>query len=164
MTESKKKIHPPPMLSFQVSDKSLIHHEGSFLSDRCSAGKDSGVEAAKKKSNVHFPVLRNSMLPELRGRDGTSTKTHIHTNWRNKSAESMFHSFQNRFLWLFLRQTQQRRRYRSGERQKSSVHLSSRTTTAWIQQHYRTAHAHKAHILTHPCSSLQTEMTHFDFA
>ncbi|KAF0028962.1 hypothetical protein F2P81_018067 [Scophthalmus maximus] len=47
----------------KVSDKSLSN-QGSFLSDR------GGVAMARKKSDVRFPDLSSSALPELRRRDG----------------------------------------------------------------------------------------------
>ncbi|XP_036969197.1 cyclin-dependent kinase-like 2 isoform X2 [Acanthopagrus latus] len=52
----------------QVSQKSLIP-ERSFLSDRCNQGNSDGMTVAKRKSDVHFPDLRSSVLPELRGRE-----------------------------------------------------------------------------------------------
>ncbi|XP_039996622.1 serine/threonine-protein kinase ppk16-like [Xiphias gladius] len=57
----------------QVSDKSLIC-ERSFLSDRRNCGNSGGVAVAKKKSDIHFPDLRGSVLAELRGRDGKHSK------------------------------------------------------------------------------------------
>ncbi|XP_037615000.1 cyclin-dependent kinase-like 5 [Sebastes umbrosus] len=57
----------------QVSEKNLIC-ERPFLSDRCNLGNSGGVIATKKKSDIHFPDLRSSALPELRGREGKHNK------------------------------------------------------------------------------------------
>ncbi|XP_073331662.1 uncharacterized protein [Pagrus major] len=57
----------------QVSEKSLIR-ERSFLSDRCNHGNSDGMTVTKRKSDVHFPDLRSSVLPELRGREGKHNK------------------------------------------------------------------------------------------
>ncbi|KAJ4918331.1 hypothetical protein JOQ06_006532 [Pogonophryne albipinna] len=54
--------HMSGSLTAQVSDKSQTC-ERSFVSDR-------GITATKKKSDVHFPGLRSSGLPEIRGREG----------------------------------------------------------------------------------------------
>ncbi|KAE8279447.1 Cyclin-dependent kinase-like 2 [Larimichthys crocea] len=59
-------------LAAQVSDKSLIC-ERSFLSDRYNHGNSGGV-TVKKKSDIHFPDLRSSVLPELRGRESKHNK------------------------------------------------------------------------------------------
>ncbi|XP_071315610.1 uncharacterized protein [Trachinotus anak] len=63
--------HITASITAQVSDKSLIS-ERSFLSDRCNFGNSAAV--AKKKSDIYFPDLRSSVLPELRGRDGKHNK------------------------------------------------------------------------------------------
>ncbi|XP_044039760.1 putative serine/threonine-protein kinase YPL150W [Siniperca chuatsi] len=63
--------HITRSLTAQASEKSLIC-EHSFLSDRCNLGKN--ITAAKKKSDIHFPDLRSSVLPELRGRAGKHNK------------------------------------------------------------------------------------------
>ncbi|KAI4793003.1 hypothetical protein KUCAC02_032994 [Chaenocephalus aceratus] len=54
--------HMSGSLTAQVSDKSQTC-ERSSVSDR-------GITATKKKSDVHFPGLRSSGLPEIRGREG----------------------------------------------------------------------------------------------
>ncbi|XP_033933346.2 micronuclear linker histone polyprotein-like [Pseudochaenichthys georgianus] len=54
--------HMSGSLTAQVSDKSQTG-ERSLVSDR-------GITATKKKSDVHFPGLRSSGLPEIRGREG----------------------------------------------------------------------------------------------
>ncbi|KAK5893144.1 hypothetical protein CgunFtcFv8_006043 [Champsocephalus gunnari] len=54
--------HMSGSLTAQVSDKSQTC-ERSLVSDR-------GITATKKKSDVHFPGLRSSGLPEIRGREG----------------------------------------------------------------------------------------------
>ncbi|XP_071402161.1 cyclin-dependent kinase-like 2 [Centroberyx affinis] len=61
-------------LSSQVSSEKSVIHERSFLSDRGNLGNCGGVAVAKRKSDVRFPDLRSSMLPELRGRDGKHTR------------------------------------------------------------------------------------------
>ncbi|XP_050923097.1 cyclin-dependent kinase-like 1 [Lates calcarifer] len=66
--------HITASIPAQVSDKSL-NCERSFLSDRCNFGNSGGVSVAKKKSDIHFPDLRGSVLPELRGRDGKHNKS-----------------------------------------------------------------------------------------
>ncbi|GLD68097.1 cyclin-dependent kinase-like 3 [Lates japonicus] len=66
--------HITASIPAQVSDKSLIC-ERSFLSDRGNFGNSGGVSVAKKKSDIHFPDLRGSALPELRGRDGKHNKS-----------------------------------------------------------------------------------------
>ncbi|XP_029310433.1 cyclin-dependent kinase-like 5 [Cottoperca gobio] len=58
--------HMTGSLAAQVSEKNLTY-ERSLLSDR-------GVTATKKKSDIHFPDLRSSVLPELRGREGKHNK------------------------------------------------------------------------------------------
>ncbi|XP_070711270.1 cyclin-dependent kinase-like 4 [Pempheris klunzingeri] len=57
----------------QLSEKSLIR-ERSFLSDRCNLGNSGSITVTRKKSDIHFPDLRSSALPELRGRDGKHNK------------------------------------------------------------------------------------------
>ncbi|XP_070786256.1 cyclin-dependent kinase-like 5 [Enoplosus armatus] len=64
-------ITGPP--TAQASEKSLIC-ERPFLSDRCNHGNSGVIAVAKKKSDVHFPDLRGSVLPELRGREGKHNK------------------------------------------------------------------------------------------
>ncbi|KAF3837528.1 hypothetical protein F7725_004992 [Dissostichus mawsoni] len=58
--------HMSGSLAAQVSDKSQTC-ERSLVSDR-------GITATKKKSDVHFPDLRSSGLPEIRGREGKLNK------------------------------------------------------------------------------------------
>ncbi|XP_033970146.1 serine/threonine-protein kinase dst1-like [Trematomus bernacchii] len=58
--------HMSGSLTAQVSDKSQTC-ERSLVSDR-------GITATKKKSDVHFPDLRSSGLPEIRGREGKLNK------------------------------------------------------------------------------------------
>ncbi|XP_049424482.1 probable serine/threonine-protein kinase nek3 isoform X2 [Epinephelus fuscoguttatus] len=58
--------HITGSLAAQVSEKSL--------SDRCNLGNSGGITATKKKSDIHFPDLRSSVLPELRGREGKHNK------------------------------------------------------------------------------------------
>ncbi|XP_051249560.1 uncharacterized protein LOC127359633 [Dicentrarchus labrax] len=64
--------HITGSLTAQVSEKSLMC-ERSFLSDRCN--HSGGITVTKKKSDIHFPDLRTSVLPELRGREGKHTKS-----------------------------------------------------------------------------------------
>ncbi|KAM6894689.1 cyclin-dependent kinase-like 2 [Lycodopsis pacificus] len=65
--------HVTGSLSAQVSEKNLTS-ERSFLSDRCNLGNGGGISATKKKSDIHFPDLRSSVLPEVRGREGKHNK------------------------------------------------------------------------------------------
>ncbi|XP_042368204.1 cyclin-dependent kinase-like 3 [Plectropomus leopardus] len=69
---SRLSSHITGPLSAQVSEKSLIC-ERSLLSDRCNLG-NSGGTATKKKPDIHFPDLRGSVLPELKGREGKHNK------------------------------------------------------------------------------------------
>ncbi|XP_035531361.1 serine/threonine-protein kinase BUR1-like [Morone saxatilis] len=64
--------HITGSLTAQVSEKSLMC-ERSFLSDRCN--HSGGITVSKKKSDIHFPDLRTSVLPGLRGREGKHTKS-----------------------------------------------------------------------------------------
>nr|XP_020442341.1 cyclin-dependent kinase-like 2 isoform X2 [Monopterus albus] len=61
--------HITASVTAQVSDKNLTG-ECALLPDRCTCGNSGGVTVAKKRSDIHFPDLRSSVLPELRGRDG----------------------------------------------------------------------------------------------
>ncbi|XP_022616833.1 cyclin-dependent kinase-like 3 [Seriola dumerili] len=72
--------HITASITAQVSDKSLISKR-SFLSDRCNLGNSGGVAVAKRKSDIHFPDLRSSVLPELRGRDGMHKNTNTHLSF-----------------------------------------------------------------------------------
>ncbi|XP_068444558.1 cyclin-dependent kinase-like 5 isoform X2 [Clinocottus analis] len=65
--------HAAGSLTAQASEKNLTC-ERSFLSDRCNLGSSGGISATKKRSDVHFPDLRSSVLPELRGREGKHNK------------------------------------------------------------------------------------------
>ncbi|XP_068569933.1 cyclin-dependent kinase-like 3 [Cebidichthys violaceus] len=65
--------HITGSLSAQVSEKNLTS-ERPFLSDRCNLGNSGGISATKKKSDIHFPDLRSSVLPEVRGREGKHNK------------------------------------------------------------------------------------------
>nr|XP_046236015.1 cyclin-dependent kinase-like 5 isoform X2 [Scatophagus argus] len=65
--------HITGSLAAQLSEKSLTR-ECSFLSDCCNHGNSDGVTAAKKKPEIHLPVLRGPVLLELRGREGKQTK------------------------------------------------------------------------------------------
>ncbi|XP_034412659.1 probable serine/threonine-protein kinase MARK-A isoform X2 [Cyclopterus lumpus] len=65
--------HATGALTAQVSEKNPTC-ERPFLSDRCNLGNSGGVAATKKKSDVHFPDLRSSVLPEVRGREGKHNK------------------------------------------------------------------------------------------
>ncbi|XP_031706891.1 serine/threonine-protein kinase BUR1-like isoform X1 [Anarrhichthys ocellatus] len=65
--------HVTGSLSAQVSEKNLTS-ERSFLSDRCNLGNSGGISATKKKSGIHFPDLRSSVLPEVKGREGKHNK------------------------------------------------------------------------------------------
>ncbi|XP_047192184.1 cyclin-dependent kinase-like 5 isoform X3 [Scophthalmus maximus] len=64
-TEAQQKMYSYKVVTLpsQVSDKSLSNQR-SFLLDR------GGVAMARKKSDVRFPDLSSSALPELRRRDG----------------------------------------------------------------------------------------------
>ncbi|KAM4536999.1 uncharacterized protein PAE49_021404 [Odontesthes bonariensis] len=59
--------------SFTFQSENNLVCERSFLSDHCDLGNNSSA-AAKNKSHVHFPDLRSSLLPELRGREGKHNK------------------------------------------------------------------------------------------
>uniref|UniRef100_UPI0037E9325D cyclin-dependent kinase-like 5 n=1 Tax=Semicossyphus pulcher TaxID=241346 RepID=UPI0037E9325D len=61
--------HISGTLTSQVSEKSQIC-EHSFLSERFNVGNSSGVTVTKKRSDIHFPDLRSSVLPERKGREG----------------------------------------------------------------------------------------------
>ncbi|TDG99429.1 hypothetical protein EPR50_G00194180 [Perca flavescens] len=65
--------HITGSLTAQVSEKNLIR-ERTFPCDRCNLGTSGGITATKKKSDIHFPDLRSSVLPELRGREGKHNK------------------------------------------------------------------------------------------
>ncbi|XP_031170392.1 cyclin-dependent kinase-like 5 [Sander lucioperca] len=65
--------HITGSLTAQVSEKNLIC-ERSFPCDHCNLGTSGGITATKKKSDIHFPDLRSSVLPELRGREGKHNK------------------------------------------------------------------------------------------
>ncbi|KAF7657181.1 hypothetical protein LDENG_00030630 [Lucifuga dentata] len=56
----------------QVSSEKNTIGERSFLSDHSNLGNSDGV--AKWKCSIHFPDLRSTTLPELRGRDGKNSK------------------------------------------------------------------------------------------
>uniref|UniRef100_UPI003AAE9088 cyclin-dependent kinase-like 2 n=1 Tax=Centroberyx gerrardi TaxID=166262 RepID=UPI003AAE9088 len=71
--KDKKQPEEMEKTSKVLSEKSVIH-EHSFLSDRGNLGNCGGVCVAKRKSDVRFPDLRSSMLPELRGRDGKHSR------------------------------------------------------------------------------------------
>ncbi|XP_072232868.1 uncharacterized protein [Leuresthes tenuis] len=59
--------------SFTFQSENSLVCENSFLSDHCDLGNNSSA-VAKNKSHVHFPDLRSSLLPELRGREGKHNK------------------------------------------------------------------------------------------
>ncbi|XP_056299314.1 cyclin-dependent kinase-like 2 isoform X1 [Pseudoliparis swirei] len=56
-------------LATQASEKNPTG-ERPFPSDRCNLGNGGGGTATKKRSDIHFPDLRNSVMPEVRGREG----------------------------------------------------------------------------------------------
>ncbi|XP_054457383.1 uncharacterized protein LOC129093395 [Anoplopoma fimbria] len=70
---SRLSSHISGSLTAQGSEKNLIS-ERPFLSDRCNLGNSGGITATKKKSDIHFPDLRGSVLPEVRGREGKHNK------------------------------------------------------------------------------------------
>ncbi|XP_040887562.1 cyclin-dependent kinase-like 3 [Toxotes jaculatrix] len=78
------RVAQPALTTAQVSDKSLIG-ERSFLSDR------GGVAVAKKKSDIHLPDLRSSVLPELRGRDGKHNRGVTKDQRKDKQPEAQQH-------------------------------------------------------------------------
>ncbi|KAK2863293.1 hypothetical protein Q5P01_002826 [Channa striata] len=61
--------HITPSVTPQVSGKSLLS-EHSFLSDHSNDANSGGAAMTKKISDIHFPGLRGSVLPELRRRHG----------------------------------------------------------------------------------------------
>ncbi|XP_038588216.1 cyclin-dependent kinase-like 3 isoform X2 [Micropterus salmoides] len=69
MTQKSLSSHITGSLTAQVPEKSLIC-ERSFLSDRFG----NNITATRKKSDIHFPDLRSSTLPELRGRESKHNK------------------------------------------------------------------------------------------
>ncbi|CAG5929445.1 unnamed protein product [Menidia menidia] len=60
--------------SFTIQAESNLVCERSFMSDQCDLGPSSGI-VSKNKSHVHFPDLRSSLLPELRGSEGKHCKS-----------------------------------------------------------------------------------------
>ncbi|KAK5848124.1 hypothetical protein PBY51_005768 [Eleginops maclovinus] len=72
--------HMSGSLAAQVSDKKQTC-ERSLVSDR-------GITATKKKSDVHFPDLRSSGLPEIRGREG---KLHKGTPKDQRKSDAQLH-------------------------------------------------------------------------
>ncbi|XP_076581065.1 uncharacterized protein LOC143317034 [Chaetodon auriga] len=73
LAQQARSNHNPGSLTAQVSEKSLSC-ERSFLSDRCNHSNSDAITVTRKKSDIHFPDLRSSVLPELRGREGKHNK------------------------------------------------------------------------------------------
>ncbi|XP_034713208.1 uncharacterized protein LOC117935179 [Etheostoma cragini] len=70
---SRPSNHITGSLPAQVTQCNLVC-ERSFLCDRCNHGNSGGTPETRKKSDPHFPDLRSSVLPELRGREGKHNK------------------------------------------------------------------------------------------
>ncbi|KAM3590663.1 uncharacterized protein V6R79_014055 [Siganus canaliculatus] len=72
-------VHQPPSshstgsFTAQGSERGLFL-ENSLLFDRCNHSNNDSTAATKKKSGIHFPELRSSVPPELRGREGKQSK------------------------------------------------------------------------------------------
>ncbi|XP_034532002.1 LOW QUALITY PROTEIN: serine/threonine-protein kinase MAK-like [Notolabrus celidotus] len=73
LTQQPLSGHITGSLRNQVPEKSQIC-ERSFQSDRCNFASTSSVTATKKKSDIHFPDLKSSVLPELKGKEGMHSK------------------------------------------------------------------------------------------
>ncbi|XP_041634882.1 serine/threonine-protein kinase MAK-like [Cheilinus undulatus] len=69
LTQQSLPSHLTGPLTYQMPERSQIC-EHSFLSDRCNVSNSGGNLVAKRKSDIHFPNVRSSVLPELRGREG----------------------------------------------------------------------------------------------
>ncbi|XP_044197876.1 probable serine/threonine-protein kinase MARK-A isoform X1 [Thunnus albacares] len=70
LTQQSQSNHVTGSLTAQASSERSVTSERSFLSDRCNLGNSGSVAAPKRKSDIHFPDLRSSVLPDLRGREG----------------------------------------------------------------------------------------------
>ncbi|XP_061108156.1 cyclin-dependent kinase-like 2 [Conger conger] len=65
-------IHYNGNLSGKVTSEKSVIHERSFLSDRTgNGGKKKGENL---RADIHFPELKSSLLPELRGAEGKQSK------------------------------------------------------------------------------------------
>ncbi|XP_037335743.2 cyclin-dependent kinase-like 2 [Pungitius pungitius] len=60
-------------LSAQAPENSATY-ERPFRPDSCNRGNSRGNSGSKKKLDIHFPDVRSSVLPEVRGREGKHSR------------------------------------------------------------------------------------------
>ncbi|KAM7366591.1 hypothetical protein PAMP_016022 [Pampus punctatissimus] len=70
LTQQSLSNHVTGSLTAQVLSERGVTAERSFLSDSCNLDNSSSAAVRKGKLDVHFPDLRSSVLPQLKGREG----------------------------------------------------------------------------------------------
>ncbi|KAM7376940.1 hypothetical protein PAMA_013629 [Pampus argenteus] len=70
LTQQSLSNHVTGSLTAQVLSERGVTAERSFLSDSCNLDNSGSAAVPKGKLDIHFPDLRSSVLPQLKGREG----------------------------------------------------------------------------------------------